>query len=130
MKFNILVCEGPYTHQASDSAYQFVNAALSIGHEIVRVFFYHDGVYNGTALSAPPSDDRDIVNQWIKLSRDHDIDLAVCIAASLRRGILSSESAEQYGKDAANIDSRFQVAGIGYFIEGSIIADRTVIFGD
>ena len=54
MKFSVLVNEGPYTHQASDSAYQFIRAALSAGHEIFRVFFYHDGVNNGTRLTTPP----------------------------------------------------------------------------
>ena len=39
MKFSVMVNEGPYTHQASDSAYQFIRAALSAGHEIFRVFF-------------------------------------------------------------------------------------------
>ena len=53
MKFSILVNEGPYTHQASDSAYHFTEAALRAGHEVVRVFFYHDGVNNGTRLSVP-----------------------------------------------------------------------------
>lgn len=38
MKFGILVNEGPYQHQASDSAYQFTKAALEKGHEIFRVF--------------------------------------------------------------------------------------------
>ena len=38
MKFGLLVSEGPYTHQASDSAYQFAVAALARGHEIQRVF--------------------------------------------------------------------------------------------
>ena len=48
MKFAILVNEGPYQHQASDTAYHFTKAALATGHEVVRVFFYHDGVNNGT----------------------------------------------------------------------------------
>jgi tRNA 2-thiouridine synthesizing protein D len=48
MKFALLVSEGPYTHQASDTAYQFASAALQKGHEVMRVFFYHDGVYNAT----------------------------------------------------------------------------------
>ena len=130
MKFNILISEGPYTHQASDSAFQFVKAALRAGHEIVRVFFYHDGVYNGTRLSAPPSDDRDVVARWAELSEQHEVDLTVCVAASLRRGILDSESAKRYARDGTNLDSRFRVAGIGQFIEGSIVADRTMIFGD
>ena len=37
MKFGILVNEGPYTHQASDSAYMFAKAALDQGHEIYGI---------------------------------------------------------------------------------------------
>ena len=44
MIFGILVNEGPYQHQASDSAYLFAKAAIEEGHTIFRVFFYHDGV--------------------------------------------------------------------------------------
>ena len=55
MKFGLLVSEGPYTHQASDSAYQFAMAALAKGHEIQRVFFYHDGVNNATRHTEPPA---------------------------------------------------------------------------
>ena len=87
MKFSVMVNEGPYTHQASDSAYQFIRAALSAGHEIFRVFFYHDGVNNGTRLTTPPQDDRHIVNRWSELASEHDLDLVVCVAAAQRRGI-------------------------------------------
>ncbi len=130
MKFNLLIKEGPYTHQASDSAYQFAKAALCLGHEVVRVFFYHDGVYNASRLSAPPVDDRNITKRWVELAEQHNLDLAICIAAALRRGVLDTESARRYGKDVSNIEPRFKVAGVGYFIEGSIIADRTLVFGD
>ena len=40
MRLGILVNEGPFTHQASDTAYRFAEAALARGHEIWRVFFY------------------------------------------------------------------------------------------
>ena len=52
MKFGILVNEGPYTHQAADTAYNFCKSALEAGHEIFRVFFYHDGVNNPTRYTA------------------------------------------------------------------------------
>ena len=39
MKIGVLVNEGPFTHQASDSAYHFVKAALNKGHDILRIFF-------------------------------------------------------------------------------------------
>ena len=119
MKFSILVNEGPYTHEASDTAYQFARAALAKGHEIYRVFFYHDGVNNSTRLTEPPQDDRHIVNRWSKLAADHKVDLVVCVAAALRRGI----------KDE-NLAAGFRISGLGQLIESSIQADRLVTFGD
>lgn len=63
IKFAILVNEGPYTHQASDTAFQFTKAVLAKRHEIFRVFFYHNNVNNATRLTTPPQDDRNIVNR-------------------------------------------------------------------
>ena len=100
MKFGILINEGPYTHQASDSAYNFTKAALERGHEIFRVFFYNDGVNNGTRLGVPPQDDRNITKQWSELGEQYDLDLVVCIAAAQRRGLLDADM----GFDAGNND--------------------------
>jgi sulfur relay protein TusD/DsrE len=68
MKFAILINEGPYQHQATDTAFLFCKAALAKGHEIRRVFFYHDGVNNSSSLTEPPQDDRNIVQRWSKLA--------------------------------------------------------------
>lgn len=130
MKFAILVNEGPYTHQASDSAYQFAKAALAKGHEIFRVFFYHDGVNNATRLTVPPQDDRHIVNRWSALAQEHNIDLVVCIAAAQRRGILDENEMKRHGKDAYNIAPGFRISGLGQLVEAGIQADRLVTFGD
>ncbi|MGB0126752.1 MAG: sulfurtransferase complex subunit TusD [Rhodocyclaceae bacterium] len=119
MKIGILINEGPYTHEASDSAYLFIRAALEKGHEIDRVFFYHDGVNNGTRLTEPPQDDRNIVNRWSKLAQDHAIDLVVCVAAALRRGIRDE-----------NLAPGFRISGLGQLIESGIKSDRLVTFGD
>ena len=48
MKLSVQINEGPYQHQATDTAYHFTKAALENGHEVMRVFFYHDGVLNGS----------------------------------------------------------------------------------
>lgn len=125
-----MVSEGPYTHQASDSAYHFAEAALNKGHEIFRVFFYHDGVNNGTRLTVPPQDDRNIVNQWSKLAEKHDIDMVVCVAAAQRRGLLDADEAKRHGKDADNIAPGFRISGLGQLIEAGIQSDRLVVFGD
>ena len=75
MKLTIQVNEGPYQHQASDSAWHFTEAALRAGHDIVRVFFYHDGVNNGTRLSVPPQDDRNISERWTELGQKHGLEV-------------------------------------------------------
>lgn len=130
MKFAIQINEGPYTHQASDTAYHFTKAALEKGHEIFRVFFYHDGVNNATRLTTPPQDDRNVVKRWGDLAEKHKLDLVVCIAAAQRRGIVDAEEAKRNGKNADNIDPRFRISGLGQLIEAGIQADRLVVFGD
>lgn len=130
MKFGILVNEGPYQHQAADTAFNFTKAALAKGHEIVRVFFYHDGVNNGTRLTTPPQDDRHIVNQWSELAKEHELDLVVCVAAAQRRGIVDADEAKRHGKDADNIAEGFRISGLGQLIEMGIKADRVMAFGD
>lgn len=130
MKFSILVNEGPYTHQAADTAYHFTKAALAKGHEIFRVFFYHDGVHNGTRLTVPPQDERNIVKRWSELAEKHKLDMVVCIAAAQRRGIMDANEAKRHGKDADNIAPGFRISGLGQLIEAGIQADRLVTFGD
>ena len=119
MNFAILINEGPYTHEATDSAYLFARAAIEKGHQVSRVFFYHDGVNNSSRLTEPPQDDRHIVNRWSKLAEEHKVDLVVCVAAALRRGI----------KDE-NLAPGFRISGLGQLIESGIQADRYVTFGD
>jgi tRNA 2-thiouridine synthesizing protein D len=130
MKFTIQVNEGPYQHQSADTAYQFTKAALEAGHEIFRVFFYHDGVNNATRLTTPPQDDRNIVERWAELAEKHSLDLVVCVAAAQRRGIADADEAQRNGKDADNIHPAFRISGLGQLIEGGIQSDRTVVFGD
>ena len=130
MKFSIQINEGPFTHQASDSAYQFTKAALEKGHEIYRVFFYHDGVNNGTMYGVPPSDDRNVQAMWSKLAEEHDLDLVVCVAAAQRRGIMDEDEAKRHGKGASNIAPKFRISGLGQLIEAGIQAERLMVFGD
>ncbi|MGV6816009.1 MAG: sulfurtransferase complex subunit TusD [Thiotrichales bacterium] len=130
MKFTILVNEGPYQHQSADSALRFAQAALEKGHEIFRVFFYHDGVNNGTRLSVPPQDDRNLQKEWSALAENHGLDLVICIAAAQRRGIMDADEAKRQGLDADNIAPGFRISGLGQLIEGGIQSDRLVVFGD
>jgi tRNA 2-thiouridine synthesizing protein D len=130
MKLSVLVNEGPYQHQSADTAIQFTKAALEKGHEIMRVFFYHDGVNNGTRFAVPPQDDRNITEQWTALAKEYDLDLVICIAAAQRRGILDENEAKRQGKDGHNMADGFRISGLGQLVEAGIQSDRLVIFGD
>lgn len=125
-----MVSEGPYQHQAADSAYQFARAAIALGHDVERVFFYHDGVNNGTRLTTPPQDDRNIVARWSALADEHGVDLVVCVAAAQRRGLVDEGEARRNGKDADNIAPGFRISGLGQLVESAIECDRLITFGD
>jgi tRNA 2-thiouridine synthesizing protein D len=119
MKFAIMVKEGPYTHQASDSALQFARAAMRKGHTVARVFFYNDGVYNANQLIEPQSDERNLSELWSDLADSHGVDLVVCVAAANRRGI-----------KAQILQKGFRIAGLGQLVEAGIENDRVLVFGD
>jgi len=130
MKFAIQVNEGPYNHEATVSALNFTKAALEAGHEIFRVFFYHDGVNNGTRFTSPPQDDIHITNNWSELAAKHELDLVVCVAAAQRRGIVDEGEQERQGKDGNNIAPGFRISGLGQLVEAGIQSERLVVFGD
>ena len=130
MKLSIQINEGPYTHEAATTALNFVRAAVEAGHEIFRIFFYHDGVNNGTRYTTPPQDDRNIVATWSELAEKHNLDLVLCVAAAQRRGIADEGEQQRNGLDGNNIAPGFRISGLGQLIEAGIESDRLVVFGD
>ena len=129
MIFSLAVHTPPYTVQGAETALRFAQALLAEGHELYRVFFYHDGVYNGSALVVPAEGARDIPAQWAQISQQHDVDLVVCIAASLKRGILDQREAQRHGKPASNLRENFAIAGLGQLIDAVVVSDRFITFG-
>ncbi|PSV36535.1 sulfurtransferase complex subunit TusD [Photobacterium sp. GB-210] len=124
-----IVVNGPaYGNQTSRSAYQFARALIEEGHVLQRVFFYQDGVLNGSALTAPASDEFDLVAAWQALAKMHNVELQTCVAAALRRGIVSEQEAEQNQLSAVNLADGFEQAGLGGLAEVLLTADRVIQF--
>ena len=94
MIFGIAVHGAPYGSQASASALRFAEAAVAAGHSLHRVFFYHDGVNTANGLMVPPQDDPSPQQGWVNLAEYHGIELAVCIAAALKRGLVNEAGAQ------------------------------------
>ncbi|ORU94381.1 MAG: tRNA 2-thiouridine(34) synthase TusD [Cycloclasticus sp. symbiont of Poecilosclerida sp. N] len=129
MKISIQINASPYQHQASDTAWHFIQAALQNGHEIYRVFFYHDGIYNALRDSRPPSDERNIVQRWSTLNEQMGVDLVVCVSSAQRRGLLEQSVGEKVGGYERALADGFRIAGLGLLMEAVIDSDRHVTFG-
>ena len=129
MKYSLAIYTSPYSSQGSETAYQFARAALELGHEIYRLFFYMDGVQNATMLAVAPQDETDIAARWATLVREHDIDAVVCVAAALKRGLLNETESRRYEKHAHNMDPAYDLSGLGQLVDAGMQSDRLISFG-
>jgi len=129
MKFTLVIHSAPYQSASADTALRFARALLSAGHEIYRVFFYREGVHNASSLASPPRDEQSLPQAWQLLAREHELDMVVCIAAAVRRGVLDENEARRYEKPAANLAPGFELSGLGQLSEALILSDRVITFG-
>jgi len=129
MIFSLAIYSAPYSSQASDSAYRFALALLESGHTLYRVFFYHDAVHAASSLSTPPQDETHFTQQWQAIAQKHNIDLVICIAAALKRGLLNQQEARRYEKPAANLAAGFEISGLGQLVDAAVMSDRLITFG-
>lgn len=128
MRYLLLVTGPAYGSEQSASALLFAKALLAAGHQLEQIFFYQDGVYNASKLSSPASDEVDIVAQWVQLAEAEQITLSVCIAASLRRGIIDEQEARQREKGDSNLHPLFNFSGLGTLAQQLLTCDRVVQF--
>ena len=128
MKFAIVVFSAAHA-PSSRRALLFAQAALAGGHEIVRLFFYQDGVYSAANNIVAPQDEQDIARQWREWVSQHQLDGVVCIAAALRRGVLNTEEATRYQRSAVNLDAPWALSGLGQLHDAAQAADRLICFG-
>lgn len=128
MKFAIAVFSAAHA-PSSRRALLFAQAALAGGHEIVRLFFYQDGVYNASASVVTPQDELDLPKQWHAFVSDHQLDGVVCIAAALRRGVLNEEEARRYQREAVAVAAPWELSGLGQLHDAAQDADRLICFG-
>lgn len=117
MKMGVMVLEGPYQHQAADSAYHFVQAARARGHEIVGIFLYTDAVNNINQFISPPGE-RNIAQRFDELAQQ-GIPVIACTACAKFRGLRPNLKTEHT-----------RLSGLGSLAEYLRSADRFITFGD
>ncbi len=100
-----------------------------MGHEIVRIFFYYEGAYNGLRWMSPPDDENPLIRRWSELANEHGVDLTICISAAQRRGLLEQSEAKRLGKSDNDLAEGFRIAGLGLWVDACLKADRLLVFG-
>ena len=129
MKFALLVTGGPFQSKACHSALSFAKAIIAHPeHELIGVFFYEDAVLVANQLNNPPRDEMNITHSWQQLAQTSGVELKVCIAAAIRRGILNEAEATRHEQAHHNLASGFTLEGLGTLIELEQQADRLVRF--
>ena len=127
MRFALTVTGPAYGTQQASSAWQFAQAVLQEGHELACVFFYREGVLNANQLTAPASDEFDLVRGWQSLHDEHGVALHICVAAALRRGVTDEREAQQLALPGHNLQPGFTLSGLGALAEAALTCDRMVL---
>lgn len=128
MRFALMVTGPAYGTQQASSALQFAQAVLAEGHELSSVFFYREGVFNANQLTSPASDEYDLVRGWQALNEKQGVELHICVAAALRRGVVDETEAKRLGLSGANLQPVFTLSGLGALAQAALTCDRMVQF--
>ncbi|MGB1238013.1 MAG: sulfurtransferase complex subunit TusD [Pseudomonadales bacterium] len=129
MIFSLLIYASPNT-QSEQSALRFSRAAIAQGHQLHRVFFYGDSVNAASNNTVTPRDEVDITDDWLALMAQPKIDLVVCIAAAVRRGLLDAQEAQRHQKPAINLRQGFALSGLGQLADAIINSNQLITFGN
>jgi tRNA 2-thiouridine synthesizing protein D len=129
MKYALAVHGAPYASEAAAHALSFADALLAGGHSIERVFFFHDGVYQGLGAQVPPQDsfNVDTVKRWQHLAAQ-GVELGICIASGIKRGVVNEAEQTRYGLQHPTLAPGFELVGLGQLIAAINNADRYVEF--
>ena len=128
MNVSLLILSEPYSSQSSLSALKYAKAAIEAGHGITRVFFYNNGVHTGSSIQTPQQDEINVQQEWKSLALEHKLDLVICIAAALKRGNLTLDEANRYDREQYNIETPFELSGLGQLLDAQLNSDQMITF--
>jgi len=101
--------------QDGDKALEFAEQAISKGDQFNLIYFLFDGVFVANKFIDMPTDEPDLHKLWTEFATNNHIDLTVCAASGLRRGITEQTMGE-----------KFHTGSIGQFIEACEAADKVI----
>lgn len=98
----------PAGTDAASAGVAFAEAARAARHDVVQLFFFHDGVRCAALPGEHP------LRRALSRLAESGTELVVCVSAAERRGV--------------TVDPPFTVTGVGQLIEGAVNADKHLTF--
>jgi len=129
MNYSILVLSPPFSGDTALAAQQFARAVLARGHSIDRIFFYAEGVLNGSSKQVFPQDETDPTAGWLELAEGHGVELVLCVSSALKRGMLDEVEAQRHEVGDSTIHTAFEISGLGQLLDSTAGSDRIITFG-
>jgi tRNA 2-thiouridine synthesizing protein D len=125
IRYTLILTQSPVQYESNQTAQSLVAELIAAGDTIDRIFFYQDAVYIGLQSQVPGQGLEPSYQGWLALHRKHKIPLQLCIANSLRRGVIDDAEAKRYGQEA-NLKEGFQLSGLGEIAEACQSSDRII----
>ena len=69
-----------------------------------------------------------MVRGWQGLSEKQGVELHICVAAALRRGVTDATEAARLGLSGSNLQPGFLLSGLGALAQAALTCDRVVQF--
>jgi tRNA 2-thiouridine synthesizing protein D len=126
--FAIVVHGSAATSDSHQSAQDFIQATVDLGHKVNSVFFYGDA----SAISIKIKHNQEtgflVQQNWLKLSQQLEIPLQSCISTSIKRGVVDLQQANETGEPVNLVDG-FELVGLGALAESIHSNFKLIEFG-
>lgn len=121
-QFALLVTAHPWSSQGQYSALQYAQALLRKGHQLHSIFFSADAVIVANKMNSVAGNELDLCQAWTAVKRQSGAALLLCSSAASRQGLIATD------QSASLIAPAFEIAGLGSWVEASLLCERTVHF--
>ena len=124
-----MVLGSPYASASTQTALDFAQQTINSGRLIERLFFYHEAAYIANLLGTAAQDELDIPQAWSDFIQQNNIAATCCIASAIKRGVIDEAEAKRYSKNTNNLHPAIELGGLGEWVEATLKADKTIVFG-
>ena len=114
-KFLIFITGAPFDSLNGQTALSFCESVNSMGHCVEQVFFYQQGVQHANLDIQAASGESNMMRKWVSFSEQTKTPLNICVTASIKRGVISDEDADEFQLHS-NVHRTFNSVGMAdYF---------------